>query len=103
MKLKNVFVAAFSVALLASCGGSEMCDCADTMLEMAKEAKEAGGDQAKMEKIQESYKADMEACEKLMEEKEKEAGDDEAKQKALKEEMEACDAYKEMEEMMKGE
>lgn len=101
MKLKNVFIAACSVALLASCGGSEMCDCAQTSLDAYNDMKDAKGDEAKIKELQESYKADLEACGKLMEEKEKEAGDDEAKQKALKEEMESCDAAKELEKLMK--
>jgi len=101
MKLKNVVIATFSVALLASCGGSDMCDCADLSLDAYNEMKEAKGDEAKIKELQESYKSDMEACEKLMDEKQKEAGDDEAKQKALKEEMEACDGFKELEKVMK--
>ena len=108
MKIKNVIIATFSVALLASCGGADMCSCTQTQLDMMKEMKDAKGDEAKLKDIEESYKADKEACDKMGDEmmKEMEGMSDEeqeAKGKEIKEEMESCDAYKEMEKMMEEE
>ena len=34
MKIKNVIIATFSVALLASCGGTDVCSCAEMGKEM---------------------------------------------------------------------
>jgi hypothetical protein len=103
MKIKNLFIATFSVALLASCGGSEMCDCAETQLEIYKAVKDAKGDEGKMKEIEETYKDDMEACAKVAEEyaKELEGMSEEEQEAKEKEEMENCDAMQEMEKMMK--
>lgn len=84
-----------AVLVLASCGKSEVCDCAETGLSMMKEAKEAGSDMEKMKGIQEKYKADMEKCEKLGE------GKSEEEKKAMETELKECDAFKEMEKMQK--
>ncbi len=106
MKLRNLFIAAFAVVFLASCGGgSDFCGCAETSLEMMKEMKEAGDDEAKQNEVKEKYKADVEACEKMAEDMQKEMeglSDDEkkAKEEEMKKEMEGCDAYQEMQKMM---
>jgi hypothetical protein len=81
--------------VLASCGGSDVCNCADTMLDMSKEMKEVKGDFTKIEAIQKKYEADFKKCEKLGE------GKSEDEKKKMEEELKACDSYKEMEKMMK--
>ena len=101
MKIKNVIIATFSVALLASCGGVDTCSCLEAGLEMSKEIDAAKGDEAKIKEIKESYKSDEEACTEMQAEKAKdmEAMSDEEKKTASEEmmkEMEECDAYKEM-------
>lgn len=101
MKIKNVIIATFSVALLASCGGTDVCSCLDTSLEMGKEMEKANGDEAKIKEITESYQSDMDACKKMGEdmEKEMEGKTDEekkAKRDEMMKEMEECPAYKEM-------
>lgn len=79
--------------VLSSCGKSEVCGCADTMLEMTKEAKEAKMDPTKMEAIETKYKADMEKCEKLGE------GKSDEEQKKMEAELKECDSYKEIEKL----
>lgn len=101
MKIKNVIIATFSVALLASCGGTDMCGCLEAGLEMQGEMEAAEGDEAKMKEIEESYASDEEACEKMQDEQEvemKAMSEDEQKTKReeMMKEMEECDAYKEM-------
>jgi len=94
--MKKLFVSAavMSAMFLASCGGSEVCDCSDMALSVAKEMKDIGGDMEKMAEIQEKYKADMEKCEKLGE------GKSDEELKAMEEEMKGCASAKELEEMM---
>ena len=93
---KTLMAVAVSAFLFTSCGGgSEVCQCADTMLSMMKEAKDVKDDKAKMEAIQEKYKAKMEKCQKLDE------GKTEEQKKKMEEEMKACPAYQEVEKMMK--
>ncbi|NRA12306.1 MAG: hypothetical protein HRT57_10165 [Crocinitomicaceae bacterium] len=101
MKIKNVIIATFSVALLASCGGTDACSCIETAVEMGKEVEKANGDEAKLKDIEESYKSDIDACTELSAERAKEMegmSDDEreAKSKEFEAELEDCDAYKEM-------
>ena len=82
--------------LMTSCGGgSEVCDCANTMLAMMKEAKGNMTDKDKMEAIKKKYEAKIEKCEKMGE------GKSDEEQKKMKEEMEKCPAAKEAEKMMK--
>ncbi len=95
MKKIILSVAVISTFILSSCGGSEVCGCAETALSMMKEAKEANGDMEKLTAIQEKYKSDIEACEKLDE------GKTDEEKKAMEAEMEKCDAYIEMKELMK--
>lgn len=101
-KFKNLFMkkiilsfAALSF-VLASCGGSDICNCADTMLEMTKEMKDVKGDFTKIEAIQKKYETDFKSCEKL------EDGKSEAEKKKMEEDLKNCDSYKEMEKMMKA-
>ncbi len=82
--------------LMSSCGGgSEICDCADTLLSMAKEGKDAKDDMAKTKAISEKYKEKMEKCRKMGE------GKSDEDQKKMREEMEKCASYKELEKMQK--
>jgi hypothetical protein len=74
---------------------SEVCECADTMLSMMKEAKDAKGDRAIMDEIQEKYKTKMDKCQKLDE------GKSDEEKKKMEEEMKACPAYQEVEKIMK--
>ncbi len=88
--------------LMSSCGGgSEVCNCADTLLSMAKEAKDVKDDMEKMKAIRDKYKDKMDKCDKLGE------GKSDEEQKKMREEMEKCASYKELEkiqkEMMGGE
>lgn len=99
---KTLMAFAFIGFLMTSCGGgSEVCGCADTLLSMAKEAKEAKMDMEKMKAIQEKYKEKMEKCDKMGE------GKSDEEQKKMREDMEKCASYKELEkiqkEMMGGE
>ncbi len=94
--MKKIILSFAAISLvLASCGGSDVCNCADTMLEMSKEMKEVKGDFTKIEAIQKKYEADFKKCEKLGE------GKSEDEKKKMEEELKACDSYKEMEKMMK--
>ena len=94
--MKKIILSFAALSLvLASCGGSDVCNCADTMLEMSKEMKDVKGDFTKIEAIQKKYEADFKKCEKLGE------GKSEDEKKKMEEELKACDSYKEMEKMMK--
>ena len=93
--MKKIILSFAALSLvLASCGGSDVCNCADTMLEMSKEMKEVKGDFTKIEAIQKKYEEDFKKCEKLGE------GKSEDEKKKMEEELKACDSYKEMEKMM---
>jgi hypothetical protein len=95
--MKKIILSFAALSLvLASCGGSDVCNCADTMLEMSKEMKEVKGDFTKIEAIQKKYEEDFKKCEKLGE------GKSEDEKKKMEEELKACDSYKEMEKMMKA-
>jgi hypothetical protein len=92
--MKKVFLA-MSVAglLLASCGKSEVCKCADTLLELSKEMDALKGDYTKMESVMKKYEPEMKKCETLSK------GKGEADEKKFENELKQCDAYKEMEKM----
>jgi uncharacterized protein HemY len=95
--MKKIILSFAALSLvLASCGGSDVCNCADTMLEWSKEMKEAKGDFTKIEAIQKKYEADFKKCDKLDE------GKSEDEKKKMFEEIKACDSYKEMEKMKKA-
>jgi hypothetical protein len=96
MKKLILSTTAIVALVLASCGKSEVCGCADTGLAMMKEVKEAGMDLSKMQAIQDKYKADIEKCEKLGE------GKSDEEKKKMEEEMKACDSFKEMETLMES-
>lgn len=72
-----------------------VCDCADIMLAMMKEARGNMTDKDKMVAIKNKYEAKIEKCEKLGD------GKSEEEQAKMKEEMERCPAAKEAEKMMK--
>jgi membrane protein insertase Oxa1/YidC/SpoIIIJ len=92
---KNILSFAALLMVLASCTGSEVCKCSDSMLEMTKEMRQVKGDYTKIEAIQKKYEADFKKCEKLGE------GKSEEEKKKMQEEFKACDSYKEMEKLMK--
>ena len=106
--MKKLFVSAvvISVMFFTSCGGApSACNCIDMSLSMMKEAGGNLGDEAKMKEIEEKYKSDIEACEKMGEKMEKEAEglsdeEKEAKVKEMEKEMEDCPAMKEMQSLM---
>jgi hypothetical protein len=79
--------------LLASCGKSEVCKCADTLLEMSKEMKALDGDFTKMESVMKKYEADMKKCDEMTKDK------PEAEQKKFEEELKKCDSFKELEKL----
>ena len=72
-----------------------VCDCADIMLAMMKEARGNMTDKDKMVAIKNKYEAKIEKCEKLGD------GKSEEEQAKMNEEMERCPAAKEAEKMMK--
>lgn len=79
--------------LLASCGKSEVCKCADTLLEMTKEMEALKGDYSKVESIMKKYETEMEKCDGLRK------GKGEADEKKFDEELKKCDAFKEIEKI----
>ena len=92
--MKKIILSFAALSLvLASCGGSDVCNCADTWLEMSKESIKAKGDFTKIEAIQKKYEADNKKCAKLGE------GKSEEEIKKMEEELKACDSYKELEKM----
>jgi serine/threonine protein kinase len=74
---------------------NEICDCADTMLSMMKEAKGNMTDRDKMEAIKKKYEAKIEKCDKIM------RPEDEAARMKAEEEIKNCPAAKEAEKLMK--
>jgi len=93
--MKKVILSFAALSLvIASCGKSDVCNCADTMLDMTKEMKDIKGDFSKMEAISKKYEADFKKCEALGKDK------SEDEKKKMEEELKACDSYKEMEKMM---
>lgn len=83
---------------MTSCGGSDMCSCFETQLEMSKELKAAGDDQEKKDAVKEKYKADEEACKELGKTMQEEMKDmsKEDQEKKFKEMQEDCPAMKEV-------
>jgi molybdopterin-biosynthesis enzyme MoeA-like protein len=62
--MKKIFMAgAASLFLLASCGGSGVCECADAIEGMMKDYQEAMGDEAEMAKLEKKYAKINEKCE----------------------------------------
>ena len=70
---------------LASCGGSEVCNCIDTGMEYQKE-KGAATTPEKVKEVEEKFKSDKEACQKLY--------NDSKDKQALEKEAEACESNK---------
>jgi hypothetical protein len=84
MKKVLLSVAVATTFAFTSCGGVSICDCVKSMEEAGKEYEAAAGDETKMKEIDEKYKSQMEACEKLGE------GASEEEQKKMMEEMMNC-------------
>ena len=80
--MKKIMFSLVAVAALAlvSCGGPSVCDCVKMGEEMAKEMKDASGDEAKMKEITEKYEKKAKECDKLTEGK-----SDEEKKKMMEE------------------
>jgi len=95
MKKIIVSTAILAVLIVTSCGKSEVCNCASIGLEMIKEARDVKMDPAKLEGIQEKYKAGFEKCQKLDE------GKTEEQKKAMEKELKECADFKEMEKISK--
>ncbi len=62
--MKKFLIAAVLGTALVSCGGPSVCDCTQMGKDMFKEMTEAKDDAAR-KAVEEKYKGDMEACEKL--------------------------------------
>ena len=96
MKKLTYSLALTMFIVLSSCGGSEICNCADTWLEVTKEMKAAGTDTDKLKSIQGKHKEDLAKFEKLG--KGKTPGELKKMEDILKE----CPAFKEMQKMSKN-
>jgi hypothetical protein len=70
---------------LASCGGSEVCNCMDAELQYSKE-RGAATTPEKVKEVDEKFKSDKEACVKLY--------NDSKDKAALRKEAEACESSK---------
>jgi hypothetical protein len=82
---------------MTSCGGTDMCSCFETQMEMSKELEAAGDDEAKQKEVEDKYKADKDACKKLgetMKEEMKDMSNEDAEKK-FKEMQDDCPAMKE--------
>lgn len=91
---KLTYLLAFTMFMgLSSCGGSEICNCADTWLEVSNEMKAAGTDAGKFKAIQDKHKADLAKCEKLG------VGKTPEELKKMETTLKECPAFKEMEKM----
>ncbi len=62
--MKKILLVAVLGTALVSCGGPSVCDCTQKGKEMMKEMTDAKDDAAK-KAVEEKYKGEMEACEKL--------------------------------------
>jgi hypothetical protein len=92
---KLFFLVLFLPFFVSAQSQIEICECADIMLAMMKEAKGNMTDKDKMEAIKKKYEDKIEKCEKLMEGKSDEVT------KKMKEEMDKCPSTKEAEKLMK--
>jgi hypothetical protein len=83
---------------------TEMCGCAEMNLEMYKKMKETGDDVAKLKEIEETYKDDMEACQRVGKDYARtiEGMSEEEQEAREKEEIENCDAMQEIQKIMTG-
>jgi hypothetical protein len=91
---KLTYLLAFTMFMgLSSCGGSEICNCADTWLEVSKEMKAAGTDAGKFKAIQDKHKEDLAKCEKLG------VGKTPEELKKMEVTLKECESFKEMEKM----
>ena len=87
----------FLLIALSSCGGMDMCSCAEEGMKVMDEMKEANGDNEKIKEIVERNSANREICKGIAEEFEKTMKDKyESKADAIKGELGDCEAYKKM-------
>ena len=93
--MKKLFFLLLFIPIIGNAQTSEVCDCANILLSMAKEAKYAKMDMEKMKAIQEKYKARMAKCDELGDSKTEE------EKKKMVEEIKKCPSYKELEEIQK--
>jgi hypothetical protein len=94
--MKKLFLLVLFMPILMNAQSQiEICECADIMLAMMKEAKGNMTDKNKMEAIKKKYEAKIEKCEKMTDGK-----SDEEKNK-IEEVMKNCPATKEAEILMK--
>jgi hypothetical protein len=91
--VKTMIAFAFVGFLMTSCGGSEICQCAQAELDYTKEVMAAKDDEKKIEEIQKKYEGKMEKCQELDNGKSKE--EEEKMEKEYKE----CSAYKELQKL----
>jgi hypothetical protein len=73
--------------------GSEVCNCTDIILAIAKEEIAAKGDQKKIEAVQKKYEKDMEACQELIFEKFN------GNQTKIQKELNKCPSYKKLDKL----
>ncbi|MEX1190818.1 MAG: hypothetical protein WED10_09260 [Brumimicrobium sp.] len=106
MLRKSIVIGAATLALgLTSCGGgmpSTMCECMEIQVEMMEKTMDLEMDDTEgREKVQEEYKKENEACEKLgkaFQDKNKDLSSEE-KQAAQEKELDGCDAMEKMEKL----
>ncbi|MCX6192032.1 MAG: hypothetical protein NT109_07090 [Flavobacteriia bacterium] len=69
MRYLNYLVFSFFVLALFSCGRSEICDCIDLNLELAKEIEAANGEPLKIRAISDQYGIEAAKCMSLLKNK----------------------------------
>jgi hypothetical protein len=98
MKKVLLSMAVIATFAMTSCGGDAMCECMEGRLEMRKQINAAGEDEAKIDKIRESFKAQKDECKDLGKKMRDDLGEEEFNKKI--EEMEkSCSAVKELKDL----
>jgi hypothetical protein len=69
MRYLNFLIGFFFVLTLFSCGRSEICDCIDLNLELAKELEVANGEALKIKAISDQYGIEAAKCMSLLKNK----------------------------------
>ena len=69
MRYLNYLIGFFFFLLLFSCGRSEICDCIDLNLELAKELEVANGETLKIKAISDQYGIEAAKCMSLLKNK----------------------------------
>ena len=69
MRYLNYLIGLFFILMLFSCSRSEICDCIDLNLELAKEVKVANGDPLKIKAIDDQYGIESAKCVSLLKNK----------------------------------